>query len=253
MHDSRPLPAWDPRWALFLDVDGTLLEIESHPDDVRAGPRLKGLLEAVTAALGGALALVSGRSIAGLDRIFSPLVLPAAGLHGLERRGADGLVHYPKDLADRMSRARAGLMDFVEAHAGLLLEDKGAALALHYRNAPGLAGPAREAMDSARRALGEDFHVQQGKMVLELKPTGEDKGTAIEAFMAEAPFAGRVPVFIGDDVTDEDGFRVVNRLGGHSVRVGPAEHSEARHFVPGVVEVLDGMRNWIEEAGNGGT
>jgi trehalose 6-phosphate phosphatase len=243
------LPTWDPEWALFLDVDGTLLEIESHPDDVRAGPRLKRLLESVAGALGGALALVSGRSIASLDHIFAPLVLPAAGLHGLERRGADGLVHYPAGFATRMSRARGGLISFVEGHAGLLLEDKGAALALHYRNAPTMADEARAAMDTARRALGNDFHVQQGKMVLELKPTGEDKGTAIAAFMTEVPFEGRTPVFIGDDVTDEDGFAVVNGMGGHSVRVGGTSDTVAPYRVAGVVQVLDSMESWAEQAG----
>ncbi len=251
MGKPGPLPAWDPEWALFLDVDGTLLEIESHPDDVRAGPRLKRLLERVSGALGGALALVSGRAIASLDAIFSPLVLPTAGLHGLERRGADGQVHYPAGFASRMARARAGLIGFVEAHAGLLLEDKGAALALHFRNAPALAGEARAAMNKALEAIGDDFHVQQGKMVLELKPTGEDKGTAIAAFMRESPFAGRKPVFIGDDVTDEDGFEVVNDLGGHSVRVGAAIDTNARWALPGVDDVIRNLESWMEGADAG--
>ena len=251
MGKPGPLPAWDPEWALFLDVDGTLLEIESHPDDVRAGPRLKRLLERVSGALGGALALVSGRAIASLDAIFSPLVLPTAGLHGLERRGADGQVHYPAGFASRMARARAGLIGFVEAHAGLLLEDKGAAVALHFRNAPALAGEARAAMSKALEAIGDDFHVQQGKMVLELKPTGEDKGTAIAAFMRESPFAGRKPVFIGDDVTDEDGFEVVNRLGGHSVRVGAAVDTNARWVLPGVDDVIRNLESWMEGADAG--
>jgi trehalose 6-phosphate phosphatase len=251
MGKPGPLPAWDPEWALFLDVDGTLLEIESHPDDVRAGPLLKHLLELASGALGGALALVSGRAIASLDRIFSPLVLPAAGLHGLERRGADGLVHYPAGFASRMAEARAGLIRFVETHAGLLLEDKGAALALHFRNSPSHEGAAREAMDRARRTLGDDFHVQHGKMVLELKPTGEDKGTAIAAFMGEPPFAGRTPVFIGDDVTDEDGFAVVNRLGGISARVGPAVETEAALALPDVGEVIRTLERWMEGADAG--
>lgn len=249
MEEPPSLPAWDPGRALFLDVDGTLLEIESHPDDVRAGPRLKALLERLALGLAGALALVSGRSIASLDQIFAPLVLPAAGQHGLERRDADGRVHYPAGFVLRMSEARGALTAFVEAHAGLLLEDKGAALALHYRNAPDMAERARAAMEAARRTLGDDFHVQQGKMVLELKPTGQDKGTAIAAFMEEAPFAGRTPMFIGDDVTDEDGFRVVNALGGLSVRVGPGQESAATTTVPGVGDVLDGMEAWFERAG----
>lgn len=248
MTASVPLPEWDPRWALFLDVDGTLLDIESHPGDVRAGPQLREILGRVGRAVGGALALVSGRSIASLDRIFTPLVLPAAGLHGLERRGPDGRVHYPEGFVARMSDVRQRLTRFVESRPGLLLEDKGAAMALHFRNAPRLEDESRQAMQAAAGALGDDFHVQQGKMVLELKPTGEDKGTAIRAFMTESPFAGRVPVFIGDDVTDEDGFRVVNELGGHSVRVGPPAATAARYGVASVMGVMNQMETWAHEA-----
>ncbi|MEJ2514889.1 MAG: trehalose-phosphatase [Gammaproteobacteria bacterium] len=252
MTASPALPAWDRRWALFLDVDGTLVDIESHPDEVRAGPGLRKTLARVSAAMGGAVALVSGRSIASLDRIFTPMVLPAAGLHGLERRDADGRVHYPAGFVSRMNDVRDRLARFVESRAGLLLEDKGAALALHFRNAPALEAEAREAMQEAAGVLGDDFHVQQGKMVLELKPSGEDKGTAIRAFMAEPPFAGRIPVFIGDDVTDEDGFRVVNELGGLSMRVGPPETTAARYRVGSVMGVLNQMETWAEEAAEHG-
>lgn len=246
-----PLPPWNAGWALFLDVDGTLLEIEEHPDDVRARPRLKVLVEHALNALGGALALVSGRSIASLDSVFAPLVLPAAGLHGLERRGADGRVHYPSGFAGRLGEARCRLMHFVESNPGLLLEDKGAALALHFRAAPDLADAAGRAMEAARAQLGEDFHVQRGKMVLELKPGGEDKGTAVAAFMREPPFAGRLPVFVGDDVTDEDGFRTVNGMGGLSVRVGSLPPGQAatvaRHSAASVDAVLDWLESCLED------
>lgn len=239
MTESSALPAWDARRALFLDVDGTLLEIMQHPDDVRAAPQLRQLLDTASRSLDGALALVSGRSIASVDRIFAPLCLPAAGLHGLERRDARGRVHYPSGYADRISAARRGLMDFVQSEAGLLLEDKGAALALHYRNAPTLEDECRRRIGIARAAAGDDFHVQHGKMVLELKPSGQDKGTAVMAFMSEAPFRGRQPVFIGDDVTDEDGFRAVNALGGLSIRVGRSAGSAACYVAADVPEILD--------------
>jgi trehalose 6-phosphate phosphatase len=241
MDTETALPDWDTGWAMFLDVDGTLVDIERHPDEVRADPELRQLLAAAARAHGGALALVSGRAIASLDRIFAPLCLPAAGLHGLERRDAEGRVHYPRGYAERIAAARAGLLDFVQSQAGLLLEDKGAALALHFRNAPQLENACRQHMEDARRIAGEDFHVQQGKMVLELKPSGHDKGTAIVAFMAEAPFAGRRPVFIGDDLTDEDGFRAVNRLGGLSIRVGAHADTAAR-VVAGDVAAI---RQWL--------
>jgi trehalose 6-phosphate phosphatase len=240
------LPEWDDHHALFLDVDGTLLEIMQQPDEVRAGPELRQLLAAASRSLDGALALVSGRSIADLDRVFAPLCLPAAGLHGLERRDARGRVHYPQGYAERIAAARRGLMDFVESEAGLLLEDKGAALALHYRNAPVLADECRRRIEIARAAAGEDFHVQQGKMVLELKPSGQDKGTAVAAFMSEPPFHGRQPVFIGDDATDEDGFRAVNALGGLSVRVGESTASAARFVAADVSEILAWLSHCME-------
>jgi trehalose 6-phosphate phosphatase len=241
MSTTTALPDWDMGWALFLDVDGTLVDIERHPDEVRADAELARSLAAAARALGGAVALVSGRSIASLDRIFAPLCLPAAGLHGLERRDAEGRVHYPRDYAERIAAARAQLLEFVQSEAGLLLEDKGAALALHFRNAPQLERACRQHMEAALRAAGEDFHVQGGKMVLELKPSGHDKGTAILAFMMEPPFAGRRPVFIGDDLTDEDGFRAVNRLAGLSVRVGAHPDTAARIVAGDVAEV----RRWL--------
>lgn len=238
------LPEWNAHWALFLDVDGTLLEIVDRPHEVEAPPRLKRLLAAAHRSLKGALALVSGRSIASLDLIFTPLCLPAAGLHGLERRGADGRVHYPSGFPDRLAEARRLLVNLVQSHPGLLLEDKGATLALHFRNAPDLACECRRRIEVARAAAGEEFHVQQGKMVLELKPSGHDKGTAIASFMAEPPFQGRQPVFIGDDVTDEDGFRVVNELGGLSIRVGAATETSARLFAASVAQLV----GWLEHA-----
>lgn len=241
MNAESALPGWDPGWAMFLDVDGTLVDIESHPDEVRATPQLRQALADAARALGGALALVSGRSIASVDRIFAPLCLPAAGLHGLERRDADGRVHYPAGYAERIAAARAELVDFVQSGPGLLLEDKGAALALHYRNAPDLASACVAHMERARRAAGADFHVQQGKMVLELKPSGQDKGTAIAAFMQEPPFSGRTPVFVGDDLTDEDGFRMVNSLGGLSIRVGPQPGTAASIVASGVADI----RGWL--------
>lgn len=244
MIEPSALPAWDHRWALFLDVDGTLLDIEEHPDDVRAAPRLRWLLAAAGNSLDGALALVSGRSIASLDAVFHPLRLPAAGLHGLERRDASGRVHYPTGYAQRIAAARGALLEFVQSEPGLLLEDKGAALALHYRGAPALEAECRRRIGAAREAAGEDFHVQHGKMVFELKPSGRDKGTAVNDFMGEAPFRGRRPVFVGDDVTDEDGFRAVNALDGISIRVGESAGSAARLLAADVAAILD----WLNQS-----
>lgn len=242
MPEPHPPPDWSDRWALFLDVDGTLLDIADHPDHVRTTPRLKLLLRRAGLELGGAVALVSGRSIADLDRLFMPLQLPTAGLHGIERRSADGTMHYRPALEDLLHDAKRVLMEFADNRTGLLLEDKGAALALHYRNAPGAAGEAGEIMERVARDAGEQFHVQHGKMVLELKPAGQDKGTAILRFMEEHPFRGRIPVFAGDDVTDEDGFAAVNGLDGESIRVGDGHSTAARYQI----ESVDRLLGWLE-------
>lgn len=215
------LPAFAPGWAVFLDIDGTLLEHVERPDAVRADPALGTLLGALAAASGGALALISGRPVGELDGLFTPLRLAVAGQHGVERRDAAGKLHRHAFPQEPLRRAARELAAFAAGHAGLLLEDKGHSLALHFRLAPSLSGAAHDAVNRALAALGPEFEMQSGKLVFELKPGGRDKGVAIEEFMAEAPFAGRVPLFVGDDATDERGFALVNRLGGHSIKVGP--------------------------------
>lgn len=191
-------------------------------------------------AAGGALALISGRPLAGIDRLFSPLKLAASGQHGAERRDAAGRVH-KVELPD-MRKAAEAIATFAARHEGLLFENKGLSMALHYRLAPQLAQAAEAAVREAAAGLGSALEVQAGKMVVELKPAGTDKGRAIDAFMREAPFAGRVPLFIGDDLTDEHGFEVVNRLGGHSVKVGEGP-SGARWRL----EAPAAVRAWLSE------
>jgi trehalose 6-phosphate phosphatase len=242
MQQERALPIWNERWALFLDVDGTLLEFADQPDAVRSTPRLKVLLQKAQLDLDGAVALVSGRAIAGLDRLFAPLRLPAAGLHGAERRSANGAFDYLAGFDGRLAPVKRSLSQFVARHAGLLLEDKGPALALHYRRAPALGEDCGRAIALAAQAAGQGFQVQSGKMVYELKPYGLDQGTALVAFMDEPPFAGRIPVFIGDDVTDEYGFRTANRLDGISIRVGGDGETAARYRIGSIEQLL----NWLE-------
>jgi trehalose 6-phosphate phosphatase len=213
---SPPLPE-PTSSAFFFDVDGTLLELRPRPEDVVADADLRDLIERLQAACGGALALVSGRSIADLDRIFAPLVLPAAGLHGAELRLPDGgrIATTPAI----MDHARPGIHRFVAEHDGLMLEDKGATLAVHFRARPDLAA---EVLTFMRRfAPGDDIAVQEGKFVVELKPAAFDKGGAIATLLRQPPFLGRKPVFYGDDLTDEAGFTYVNKVEGLSVRVGP--------------------------------
>ena len=181
--------------------------------------RLCRMLEQLQRASAGALALVSGRSLEQLDRLFAPLRLSAAGLHGLERRNLLGGA-VERRVPDRaiLRRARARLAAFAEAVEGVLLEDKGLTLALHYRQAPDAAARAVAVAEAAAAESGGALVLLRGKMVCELKPPGVDKGQAIVAFMAEPPFAGRRPVFAGDDVTDEAGFAAINALNGVSVR-----------------------------------
>ncbi len=217
----RRMPPLAADWAFFLDIDGTLLEYAARPHEVQVDAGLLELLDRLRAASGGAIALVSGRSVEDIDKLFAPLVLPAAGQHGTERRTAAGTVRRHAPPIERLGRAAADLVRLTAAHTGLVLENKGMTLALHYRLAPALRALAEREMRAAAAALGDAFELQSGKFVIEIKPSGKDKGSAIAEFAAEAPFAGRRPVFIGDDLTDEPGFDLVNRMGGHSLKVGP--------------------------------
>lgn len=217
------MPPFAPGWALFLDVDGTLLDHAEHPQAVRVDAGLVRLIGALLDATGGALALISGRSVEDVDRLFAPLAVPLAGQHGTERRSADGNLHRHPPALEHLGRAAAELVRLTSAHSALVLENKGMTLALHYRRDPGLGALAAREMQRIAQGLGDEFELQAGKFVLEIKPSGKDKGTAIAEFMAEAPFAGRLPVFVGDDLTDEYGFDFVNRSQGHTVKVGPGE------------------------------
>jgi len=216
--EGFPPPAAD--WCLFLDIDGTLLEHRDRPDDVVVDAALRTLIGRLAQSLDGAVALISGRSIEDVDGLFAPLGVPVAGLHGVEHRDVDGVVHRHDLDEGALGSARAHLEQVAAQNPGLFFEDKGLSLALHYRTAPELAPTAEAAIRAIARDLGIRFEIQQGKMVWELKPSGYDKGTAIDEYLAEAPFLGRTPVFLGDDLTDEVGFDLVNRHGGHSIKIG---------------------------------
>jgi trehalose 6-phosphate phosphatase len=245
-----PAPLTGDSWALFLDVDGTLLDIADAPDLVHVDRALLDLLGSAQRAAAGALALVSGRSIAGLDGLFAPLVLPAAGLHGAERRDAAGRLYRRR--RDPMLAGVAGeLRAWCESHPGTLLEDKQGSIALHYRLAPADAPRVREAAVAALQRLGEGYVLLEGKSVVELRPSGTSKAHAIEAFMAEAPFAGRRPVFVGDDVTDEDGFRWVAQAGGIAVIVGGSSPTSAEFRLGDVAAVRDWLGGFAGERQEG--
>lgn len=215
------LPTPQPDWAYFLDIDGTLAEIADAPGGVRLDPELRAQIAALHQAAGGAVALISGRGIADIDALMEGVRLPAAGQHGTERRDAAGRITRHAPPAQRLAWARDRLAEAAARRPGLLLEHKGLSLALHYRRAPRLGGYAHRLVRRLAPRLGAEYCVQTGKRVVELKPAGRDKGAAVLEFMAEEPFRGRTPVFLGDDATDEYGFATVNRLGGYSIKVGP--------------------------------
>jgi trehalose 6-phosphate phosphatase len=198
-------------------------------------------VDALYRSSGGAMALISGRPLADLDRLFPGHRWPAAGQHGLERREANGRLHVHRVPVHRLDRVRRRLARVVVEHPRLLLEDKGLSLALHYRRAPRLAGFVHRVMHRVVDSLGTGYCLQHGKRVVEVAPAGKDKGVAISAYMREAPFRGRLPIFIGDDVTDEFGFAVVNHLGGYSVKVGPGRTSAEWRL-----KNVRAVRSWLE-------
>lgn len=237
MPDEK-LPRIAPDTALFLDFDGTLVELASQPEAVEVPADLAPTLAALSRQLNGALALVSGRGLLELDGFLAPFQLPAASEHGAQRRRADGrLFSAPAADLQQVIRAAEGLL---QSHSGLKLERKNLAISLHYRHAPELENLCLQVLGKAvARSPGLDL--MQGKLVLDVKPAGVNKGAAIAAFMTEVPFAGRVPLFAGDDVTDEAGFEQVLRMGGDTVKVG-AGPTLARHRCASVAQLISWLR-----------
>lgn len=233
--------------ALYLDFDGTLTDLAPHPDRVEIQRELPELLIALRARLQGAVAIVTGRRLAAVDALLAPARLPGAGLHGAELRmtmDGEAEVSMPRSISELVQalQARFGRTD------GVLIEDKEAAVALHFRLAPERAGECTEAM----RALATNpaLEVIAGKCVVEARPRGADKGQALRVLARHPPFIGRRPVFIGDDVTDEDGFRAAAVFGGYGVKVGE-EPSEARYRCRDVKTVHDWLWSSLQSLAPG--
>jgi trehalose 6-phosphate phosphatase len=222
--------------ALFLDFDGTLVEIAPAPNLVRVPAELPDLLDELADRLCGAIAVVSGRPLDELARMLAPFAGGIAGDHGLERRYGGGKVTRCRAHPE-LDRFRPLLAGFATRHHGVVLEDKGGSLALHYRQKPSLGSICHAFLRRAAQASNGALATVAGKMVVELMPRSAGKGRAISDFLANPPFHGRLPVFIGDDTTDEDGFAVVNRLGGVSVHVGGGA-TIAHHNLATVGDVL---------------
>lgn len=227
--------------SLFLDFDGTLVELASEPGAVEVGEDLLALLVTLIDKLEGRVALLSGRAADDVSRLVRRLELPIGGSHGLERlspRGMRSSPPRPAGLDEVVAALRALEVDF----PGVQIEEKPAGVAVHYRRAPHAEAACHEAAEHCAMAIG--MSLQHGKMVVELKLVGADKGSALRSFMAEAPFAGTRPVFIGDDLTDEHGFVAVREFNGEGVLVGPRRPTAAIYGLEDVTAV----RSWLEAA-----
>lgn len=233
------LPAASKNWALFLDIDGTLLDIAPTPESVVVPPGLLQALENVSGALDGAVAFVSGRPIEWIDGFFSPLRLPSAGQHGAEiRLSSSDSIQATVELPD-LRELRARVAAIAAAMPGVLVEEKSFGVALHYRNAPECAVELHDRLAALLRELRSDLHLLPGKMVLEIKAVAAWKERAVEIFMEVEPFRGRTPVVVGDDKTDEGGFRAAQRRGGYAIQVGPGTSTVATGYVPSPAAVRD--------------
>ena len=227
--------------ALFLDLDGTLAPFADRPDGVRPDPRRTAILARLGVLFEHRLAVVSGRTLAEVTDLTGGVVVAAAGVHGLQRRtGWGDEIAFRSD--PRLTEAVAAFTALAKAQAGLLVENKGASVALHYRLAPAAEDAVRDAAQRLEASTG--LVLQEGDHVAELRTAGPNKGDAITAFLGEAPFAGARPIFVGDDVTDEDGFKAAVEAGGFGVMVGGPRHTAARYRLEGVAQVLD----WLEAA-----
>jgi trehalose 6-phosphate phosphatase len=230
--------------ALFLDVDGTLIDLAPTPEAVEVPLTLIPLLQRLAHQLKGAIAFVSGRTIDAIDTLFAPLKIPAVGVHGGEIRGPDGrVVAADRGLADQIQAAEPALREAVAGMRGVVLENKHSALALHYRSVPERGREVLKIAELLVGNMGGQFAVLMGKCVVEIRPRHLTKGTAIDALMQQPPFHGCTPIFAGDDCTDEDAFEVVNRLGGISVHVGASAQTRARHRLAGP----DELRGWLQQ------
>lgn len=227
--------------SLFLDLDGTLFELIDRPEDVVADPPTRALLEALAERLEGRLAIVSGRSLEQIDAMLGPVAqrLAVSGSHGSEHRWRGVTAHPIRPPA--LQNVAEHFRDFANGSDGVHVEEKSFGVALHYRQAPHVEPAARDL--AAKLATTYALHLQDGKMMVELRLLGGDKGTAVRRLMDRPPMAGTLPVFIGDDLTDEPGFGAARALGGHAVLVGPHRATHANLGLPDPAAV----RRWLAE------
>jgi trehalose 6-phosphate phosphatase len=238
---SLPAPPLPPvrGTSLFLDIDGTLAEFRRLPEEVVPTPRLTLLLQRLSQRLDGRVAIISGRALVDIDRITERAVTAASGVHGLEHRRTDGELE-AAPVHPGVAEARQAFKTLAIEHPRLFLEDKGLGLVLHYRAAPELEQLANEAAQQMASQTG--LALQRGDMMAEVRTPGRNKGHALKAFMDEPLFAGRTPIYIGDDLTDEHAFEAARDLDGYGVLVGPERRTAAAYRLADVPAVLA----WLE-------
>jgi trehalose 6-phosphate phosphatase len=245
---SAPPISIDPRGtAILLDIDGTLLDIAPTPLDVRVSDALRETLASLFARFGGAIAFVSGRPVAEMDRIFHPLRLPAVGGHGAEIRFAPGSGIRRSKIASLDDGLRAAFARIGRIGEGIIVEDKGYSLAIHYRLAPDLGGEIMKAVTAVcENERCNSLEILPGKLVIEIKPGGYDKGTGLREMMSVPPFTGRTPIFVGDDITDSAAFAALPDFGGTGFSVGGTVPGTSFNF-DGPQDVRRWLRHLIEE------
>ncbi len=226
--------------SLFLDFDGTVVDIAPRPDAVRVSAKLRLVLERLLERLDGRLAILTGRSAADVEQMLHPLSLAIGGHHGLEMPNDDSStsIERPAQLDELVEE----LKRLQQEYPGVLVEEKPLGIALHYRQAPGAEEACRVAIE--RAAMWSGFEIQPGKMVFDLKPCGVDKGVALRRLMKQRPFSGTTPVFLGDDLTDEPAFIAAQELGGAGVIVGKRAPTAAQYRLRSVSETLE----WLHQA-----
>ena len=239
------LPSVGQNWALFLDFDGTLVDLAPTPGAVCLSPAVRFSTLRLFHLLGGAVAIVTGRTLSEIDRFVGLPDLPLAGSHGLEMRTLRK--SKPQPIINRaiVADVIASANTFAAEHAGLLVEEKPAGVGIHYRARPDLAKLVVEHVHGLAKQFPE-MELIPGKMLAELHPRGVDKGKAVTAFMAEPPFKGRIPVFIGDDLTDEDGFAAASSLGGFGIKIGEGE-TVAQYRLPTACASRNAIHQWVDD------
>jgi trehalose 6-phosphate phosphatase len=245
-YDFSPvdIPQVNANWAVFLDFDGTLVDLAAQPDRAQLVPSVRYAVLSLFHNLGEAVAVVTGRHLADIDRHIGLPDLPLAGSHGLEirslRKNSPSIAH----LSPVVAAATAAVNAFAATHPSLLVEQKPGGVVLNYHACPDMGNAVERAMTSIADQHSS-MELLPGKMILELRPRGVTKGTAVDTYMAEAPFWGRTPVFIGDDRTDEDGFSAVQAIGGFGIKIGPGE-TAARYRLETACDARKLIQAWTD-------